>query len=126
MTDFFFSSTFFFFSASCALKPVSWPSTALITNTRAGCTRVRLRVTEDEDDGFLDGVVSDLSHFSFFNLYEGVESFASCSGVSTLQCWHSESGFSTKGSLPFFLSRQRAQKLCKSKLAILWPHPPCR
>ena len=36
------------FSAGCALKPVSWPSTALITDTRAGSTRVGLRVTEDE------------------------------------------------------------------------------
>ena len=36
------------FSASYALKPVSWPSTALITDTRAGSTRVGLRVTEDE------------------------------------------------------------------------------
>ena len=68
LTNFFFSSTFFFFSASCALEPVSWPSTAFITDTSARSTRVGLRVTEDEDDGFLDGVVSDLSHVSFFNL----------------------------------------------------------
>ena len=66
LTDFYFSSTFFFFSVGCALKPVSWPSTALITDTCAGSTREGLRVTED--DGFLDGAVSDLSRFSFFNL----------------------------------------------------------
>ena len=36
------------FSAGCALKPVSWPSTALITDTHVGSTRVGLRVTEDE------------------------------------------------------------------------------
>ena len=35
-------------SAGCALKPVSWPSTALIIDTRAGSTRVGLRVTQDE------------------------------------------------------------------------------
>ena len=70
LTDFFFSSTFFFFSAGCALKPVSWPSTALITETHAGSIRVGLRVTEveDVDDGFLDGVVSDLPRFSFLSL----------------------------------------------------------
>ena len=34
LTDFFFSSTFFFFSAGCGLKPVSQPSTARITDTR--------------------------------------------------------------------------------------------
>ena len=31
-------------SAGCALKPVSWPSTALTTDTSAGSTRVGLRV----------------------------------------------------------------------------------
>ena len=36
------------FSAGCALKPVSWPSTALIADTRARATRVGLRVTKDE------------------------------------------------------------------------------
>ena len=36
------------FSAGCALKPVSWPSTAPITDTRAGSTRVGLRVTKEE------------------------------------------------------------------------------
>ena len=36
------------FSAGCALKPVSWPFTALITDTCAGSTRVGLRVNKDE------------------------------------------------------------------------------
>ena len=36
------------FLAGCSLKPVSWPSTALITNTRARATRMGLRVTKDE------------------------------------------------------------------------------
>ena len=35
-------------SASCALKPVSWLSTTLITDTSAGSTRVGLRVIKDE------------------------------------------------------------------------------
>ena len=86
LTDFFFSSTFFFFSAGCALKPVSWPSTALITDTRAGSTRVGLRVTNvEEDESFLDGVDSALSRFSFLSLYEGVANWEACSGVRALQ-----------------------------------------
>ena len=36
----------FFFSAGCTLKPVSWPSTALTTDTSAGSIRVGLRVTK--------------------------------------------------------------------------------
>ena len=35
-----------FFSAGCTLKPVSWPSTALTTDIRAGSIRVGLRVTK--------------------------------------------------------------------------------
>ena len=35
------------YSAGCALKPVSWPSTTLTTDTRAGSTRVGLRVIKD-------------------------------------------------------------------------------
>ena len=35
-------------SAGCALKPVSWPSTALTTDTSAWSTRVGLRVIKDE------------------------------------------------------------------------------
>ena len=35
-------------SAGCALKPVSWPSTALTTDTSARSTRVGLRVIKDE------------------------------------------------------------------------------
>ena len=34
----------FIFSADCTLKPVSWPSTALTTDTSAGSIRVGLRV----------------------------------------------------------------------------------
>ena len=34
----------FIFSAGCTLKPVSWPSTALTTDTSAGSIRVGLRV----------------------------------------------------------------------------------
>ena len=34
----------FIFSAGCTLKPVSWPSTALTTDTNAGSIRVGLRV----------------------------------------------------------------------------------
>ena len=36
------------YSAGCALKPVSWPSTTLITDTTAGSTSVGLRVIKDE------------------------------------------------------------------------------
>ena len=36
------------YSAGCALKPVSWPSTTLATNTSAGSTRVGLREIKDE------------------------------------------------------------------------------
>ena len=36
------------YSAGCALKPVSWPSTTLTTDTSAGSTRVGLRVIKDE------------------------------------------------------------------------------
>ena len=38
----------FFFTAGCTLKPVSWPSTALTTDTRAGSIRVGLRVCSEE------------------------------------------------------------------------------
>ena len=39
----------FFFSAGCTLKPVSWPSTALTTDTSAGSIRVGLRVSSEEN-----------------------------------------------------------------------------
>ena len=64
----FLLSDFLFFSGG-ALKPgdleVLWPSTTPTTDTRAGSTRVGLRVSSVE--GSLEGV--DLaSRFSFFSL----------------------------------------------------------
>ena len=84
----FLSSLFFFFSAGCSLKPgdpeVLWPSTTPTTDTSAGSIRVGLRVVS-EDGGFLAGVEDLDSRFSFLILSEGVESWASCSGVRALQ-----------------------------------------
>ena len=51
-------------SAGCALKPVSWPSTALITDTSAGSTRVGLTVTEDEIPSFFHDKTSDLAIYN--------------------------------------------------------------
>ena len=71
LDDDFLSSTFFFFSAGCALKSgdltVPWPSTSPTTDTCARSTRVGLRVTE-EVDVCLPGVAVFLeSRLSFFN-----------------------------------------------------------
>ena len=55
------------------------------------------------------------SHFFFLSLYEGVASWAFCSGVKTMQNLHSESGVSTHGSFPFPLSLQQTKKECPSK-----------
>ena len=59
-----------------------------------------------------------------YTLYEGIASWALCSGVKTMQNLYSASSVSTHGSFPFPLSLQRAQKECPSKLAIAWPQFP--
>ena len=72
----FLSSFFTFFSSSCSLKPgnleMFWPSTTPTTDTRAGSTRVGLRVVS-EDGGFLAGVEDFNSRLSFLILYDGVD-----------------------------------------------------
>ena len=82
-------------------KPVSL--TAPITDTVDGSTKVPSLIGVEELSNFL------ASRISFYSLYEGVPSWAFCSGVKIWQNLHSASGVSTHGSFPFPLSLQCAQ-----------------
>ena len=109
-------SFFAFFSGTAAGGDEidSLSPTAPITETVDGSTKVPSLIGVEELSNF----------FSFFSLYEGVASWAFCSGVKTMQNLHSMSGVSTHGSFPFPLSQQRAEKECPSKLTIVWPQFP--
>ena len=90
--------------------------TAPITETVAGSARVLSLLS-------LLGVASNFlaSRFSFLSLYDGVASWANCSGVKARQNFQSFAGVSIHGSFPLPLSLQQAQNECPSKLAIAWP-----
>ena len=106
----------FFFSGMTGVGEATVPNslTAPITATVDRSTRVLSLLS-------LLGVASNFhaSHFSFLSLYDGVASWANCSGVKARQNLQSFAGVSMHGAFP--LSLQRAQNECPSKLAIRAP-----